>query len=429
MDRPTNDEVLEDAYMLAMYAFRRGVLPNDSTIFGLINEAEHAKMQGSALAHAPLLAELERVSRAAGVTILQLRRRETPVGRLRYRAALLTPFLVGFLTLLLTLYLAFQSSELRKADLALREYQDLVGERLQEKIHLAWKLYYYQFVIGNKEPDQRHLDDYQKLVDDAKRLAEKRDAVNRLLWDSSQMRYLPELFQLYGPCWTQEIAATLNAADPKFGVSEACRPMATESDSSKPLESLGTSSKGCDDVGPRPPSATDPAPANLSLSDYTLSVACFVWKLGIGSYDLPVSKQIYLVRDKVNLLVSWLLPGLYGLLGACVFLMRDLLQSNGTYKAESDKRIVDLLSLVLRIALGGLAGIIIGWFWVPSGPGSNSSPIPVSSVSFGLAFLAGFSIDILFSLLDRLNKSIGQSGRSDSTLDKGTRAAGTGPAP
>ena len=31
---------------------------------------------------------------------------------------------------------------------------------------------------------------------------------------------------------------------------------------------------------------------------------------------------------------------------------------------------------------------------------------PISSIPFGIAFLAGFSIDTLFSMLDRLNKTI-----------------------
>jgi hypothetical protein len=103
-----------------------------------------------------------------------------------------------------------------------------------------------------------------------------------------------------------------------------------------------------------------------------------------------------------------MLPGLYGLLGACVFLMRDLLRV-GLSKADGDARIVDVLSLLLRVALGGLAGIIIGWFWVPTLPTPSTSAIAVSSISFGMAFLAGFSIDSLFALLDRLIKNFRQS--------------------
>jgi hypothetical protein len=63
---------------------------------------------------------------------------------------------------------------------------------------------------------------------------------------------------------------------------------------------------------------------------------------------------------------------------------------------------------VLRVALGALAGIIIGWFSVPNTPAASSAAISISSIPFGMAFLAGFSIESLFSWLDRLNKTIGQ---------------------
>ena len=112
---------------------------------------------------------------------------------------------------------------------------------------------------------------------------------------------------------------------------------------------------------------------------------------------------IYEARSKVNVLVTWLLPGLYGLLGACVYLMRNMMRSrNDNFNPENT--VLNKLSLLLRIALGGLAGIIIGWFWVPAI--SSSSAATISSIPFGIAFLAGFSIETLFSLLDRINKTI-----------------------
>ena len=122
----------------------------------------------------------------------------------------------------------------------------------------------------------------------------------------------------------------------------------------------------------------------------------------------PTDPSIYATRNKVHLLVAWLLPGLYGLLGACVFVMRDLLRDHESIKVGGDARIVDLLTLLLRVALGGLAGIIIGWFSVPTSPITSSVAVNISSIPFGLAFLAGFSIESLFTLLDRLNKTIGQ---------------------
>lgn len=390
-----------------------GTLPKHSRIFEVIDSMTQARERGEHPPLAPLFAEMQKVSSAAGVTVAQLMRRETPLGRLRQRAALATPFLIGLMTLLLTLYLAFQSSELHKADLALREYQDLVSERLQEKLYLAWKMCKYERVLNVKGPPLAQLDGYQKLVDDARRLYAKGVAVQNLLKDSSANRYVPDLFESHGPCWLRNFAATLNTTSPSPDC-ETAPPAAgsgavvaaadeLKEDTQDPFDCLKAQSR---------PIAND-KPAKLQsksdLDDYVRSITCFVRSIGItDDYAYPVDDPIYATRNKVNLLVSWLLPGLYGLLGACVFVMRDLLLVKGRGKADGDARIVDLLSLLLRVALGGLAGIIIGWFSVPTSLTAGSSEIAVSSIPFGIAFLAGFSIESLFALLDRLNRSIGQ---------------------
>jgi len=85
--------------------------------------------------------------------------------------------------------------------------------------------------------------------------------------------------------------------------------------------------------------------------------------------------------------------------------MRSILLANGGVARRDDARILDLLSLLMRVALGGLAGIIVGWFWVPSAA-STSSAISISSIPFGVAFLSGFSIESLFSLLERMSKAV-----------------------
>jgi len=324
-----------------------------------------------------LSAEMQKVCKKANVTVEQLMYRETPLGRLSQRLALATPYLIGFMTLLLTLYLAFQSSELHMADMALREYQDLESERLEEKIYHAWKMYRYESVLNVKAPALAQLDGYQQLVDDSKRLYQKREAVQELLRESSVIRLVGPLQPAVGGDEAQELTApTLDCSD-------------------------------------EPPPVASDKPAvfgsKTELDEYIRSIACFAKSLPIaGDYEFPMVSMIYATRNKVNLLVSWLLPGLYGLLGACVFLMRDLLIVNRLSRTRGDPRIVDLLSLLLRVALGGLAGIIVGWFWVPTSPTPSSSAITVSSISFGVAFLAGFSIDSLFALLDRLTKNFRQ---------------------
>ena len=426
MDTSGINGVVHEALTLANHAARTGALPANSRIFDQIETVTKARDRGERPDIAPLVAEMVRVSGAARITVAQLMQRGSTLGRLRRSADVVTPFLIGFMTLLLTLYLAFQSSELHKADLALREYQELVTERLQEKIYLAWKMYRYERVLNLKGPALAQLDGYQKLVDDAKRLYVKRDAVQQMLLDTAVIRYVPQLFQYHGPCWLQSAARTLNADS-----SVACRdatagaagapagllpeyvPADKASDRKAAFDcSINHSTAGtADKVSGKLSDAAAPADNRLDLDDYVQSVSCFVRSLNIAAYDEPVDRQIYATRTKVHLLVSWLLPGLYGLLGACVFVMRALLRTTGRGVVPGnsrDARIVDMLSLLLRVSLGGLAGIIIGWFSVPTESAVGSSAIAVSSIPFGMAFLAGYSIESLFAMLDRLNKTLGQ---------------------
>ena len=419
MDPANTKSLLQEAEKLGIYAARNGKLPEDSRIFEVVNSMGSALERGEHPSPSPLIAEITKVSNATGLTIRQLVRRETPIGQFRLWAAQLTPFLLGFMTLLLTLYLTFQSSQLHKADLALRENQDLVSERPQEKIYLAWKMYKYESVLNVKELPLAQLDNYQKLVEEAKRLYIKRTAVQLLLTDASVIRYVPEWMERAGPQWFQNLARNLNNPGTGNGDLPSTaldRSPANGSAASNPeekgLQEAQLTPIDCSvlPVAPSDGKAKQAASSSKSdLDNYVQSFACFMQSLQIVEDGYPTDPSIYATRNKVHLLVAWLLPGLYGLLGACVFVMRDLLRDHGSSsKVGSDARIVDLLTLLLRVALGGLAGIIIGWFSVPTSPITSSVAVNISSIPFGLAFLAGFSIESLFTLLDRLNKTIGQ---------------------
>ena len=63
-------------------------------------------------------------------------------------------------------------------------------------------------------------------------------------------------------------------------------------------------------------------------------------------------------------------------------------------------------SFLLRLALGTLAGLIIGWFGFLL-PGQS---VVASIPPMALAFLVGYNIEIVFSLMDRL---IGKYTRPD----------------
>lgn len=103
------------------------------------------------------------------------------------------------------------------------------------------------------------------------------------------------------------------------------------------------------------------------------------------------TKLISDIEDGRALLGAWIIPGLYGMLGAVVFHMRRIL----------DPLVPDpsVARLIYRICLGGLAGVVIAWFWTPGGGGESGA---VTFSTFSVAFLVGYSIDIFFQLLDKL---------------------------
>jgi len=125
-------------------------------------------------------------------------------------------------------------------------------------------------------------------------------------------------------------------------------------------------------------------------------------------------KQIELAKASVVLLSlsSYLLPLLYGWIGALAYTLRSL---------ESEIRRVALrrvsrVSYGLRATLGMLAGLAIGWFLRPqedAGLGIVALPavggdFPISSISaVALAFVAGYSVDLLFAALDRIVGAFG----------------------
>jgi hypothetical protein len=90
----------------------------------------------------------------------------------------------------------------------------------------------------------------------------------------------------------------------------------------------------------------------------------------------------------------YVLPLLYGLLGCCVYILRTLSAEirQRTYSEASN------IGFRIRLYLGTLGGMVVAWFVTPeSADGLFKSLSPLA-----LAFLAGYSIELVFTALDRL---------------------------
>ena len=101
----------------------------------------------------------------------------------------------------------------------------------------------------------------------------------------------------------------------------------------------------------------------------------------------------------LNAFQGYLLPLIYGLLGAFIFVLRSLLLEikSLTYAQDSDVR------YRLRLTLGALGGMIVGWFLKPEEAGAMASLSPMA-----LAFMMGYNVDVLFSMMDKIVDNLRQ---------------------
>lgn len=111
---------------------------------------------------------------------------------------------------------------------------------------------------------------------------------------------------------------------------------------------------------------------------------------------IEFTSQILLAAAEsiIKSMSSYVFPLIYGLLGALAYILRTLSRElrEMTYSEESRIR------YRLRWPLGMLAGIAVGWFFDPS---DQSLPGLENLQPLALAFLAGYSVELLFTGLDR----------------------------
>lgn len=147
-----------------------------------------------------------------------------------------------------------------------------------------------------------------------------------------------------------------------------------------------------------------------------------------GETDLDKQfAYVVILRNEIEFVASilslYVLPLLYGFIGACAYVLRNLSDEIRavSYTESSD------IDYRLRIYLGAVAGFVIALFLAPNTgatPGvvqgaagaaaGAASPVegagPLVSLQqispFALSFLAGYSVELLFSTIDRILKTL-----------------------
>lgn len=146
--------------------------------------------------------------------------------------------------------------------------------------------------------------------------------------------------------------------------------------------------------------------------------------------DLELHKSLHEVRIVFfeNILAAdfilsafqnYLLPLLYGLLGAFIYVLRELMREIKllTYSFDSEIR------YRLRLTLGALGGMVIGWIMKSDDASALASMQPMT-----LAFLMGYNVEVLFAIMDKVIDNIRASFENKAKSDSAPPAPAPTPA-
>jgi hypothetical protein len=387
-------ELLDDARLVFDYGIRVGRLPDDS-LARAIDTAERSIEDDQRPDVKPLAAALgDAVKAIAPITLLDLRFGNSPfhsgyqtrLKRRQYRLVSLTVFLA--------VLIAYYSIALHREENALHDLQEIQNARIIEKTASLRKLVQQEEAFSVR--DSRY-DQYRQLLGELRDLEARRQSIYERVDRLSRGSDWPI------PRWATDLASRIFARGLSLATNNSDKNASTtNTNTSTRTETPSQWADICtnvDAINLRPT-----APQILKWIDgigvEQLNEYCFLKKVdlgyGVGNYASPFV-AVSQVRDKILLQSAWILPFLSGLLGAAVYMLRDALDPRTATVGST-------LSIV-RLAMGGIAGIIIGWFWAPTNAATASIGV-ASSVPFALAFITGFSIEILFSVLDRVNRTI-----------------------
>ncbi len=141
--------------------------------------------------------------------------------------------------------------------------------------------------------------------------------------------------------------------------------------------------------------AADPAVGTQAVALKTLRTELRERRL---QHELDKSRnKLFLTEISAGFVLGalqiYLLPLLYGFLGAATYVLRTLSDEirSLTYSNDSEIR------YRLRLSVGALAGIMAGWFLRP-----DSTSALGSFSSLAVAFLMGYNVEVLFSVMDKI---------------------------
>ncbi len=133
-----------------------------------------------------------------------------------------------------------------------------------------------------------------------------------------------------------------------------------------------------------------------------------------------IDENIMVIQEAKNLVLIlglYILPLLYGLLGGFAFVLRSLAaETQGLVFTKGSN-----IKYALRIHLGALAGLAVGLFW---GDIEKQQIGFIESLSpLAIAFVAGYSVEFLFRIMDRIISNVSLKTKDENENNKKVRTS------
>jgi hypothetical protein len=404
-------ELLQDAALVLHYAARAGRLPDDGLVTA-INRVRSASPDAVSPELPALVAALNGAVRSiAPMTLAELRAGLSPFdprGQARLRRS---QIIFAVLTIVLAALVADYTEYLHRQDTAMSTLRQLQESRPLDKLNDLRKMVQIESVLSKHDPI--HYDKYHRSMTELRDLLDRLSGAYEVLSSvKTQGTYLSRVTAWIGQVTRSHPAPAdarpnSNAAGGDGGDVTTRHPNIPhvpttyeEAAAAAKVDAAKVDAADvCDERFELPAGQPKKYPpwVKLIVAD-SQAEQCFSEKLRLSFNSLGGTAPLFFgIQTSMATLNGWVLPFLYGLLGASVFVMRTLMDPRAPA--------LGFAPALLRVSLGGIAGIIIGWFSISTGATGQAVP-SISVVPFGLAFCAGFSIEILFSVLDRINKTL-----------------------
>lgn len=392
---PLVSDLIADAKLVAAYG-RYGVF-KDNSLFVAIGNAEHVD---NAAADQTVVADLQKAlndcsSVVPFTTLVALRDGWSP-GNMSFktRMATYTMVLVSIVLMIITGTLTYQYNvgTALRAELDQLDSSDFAG-RFSQSVRQVWAT---QKQLQKTLSNGTSTTDFSLMKDSYYQSQDSLHALNQKfveLWANSQ-RFINDdaRFPLWGMKAVYCSLFSSKKSDSKLSADSNV--YNTDQENADRTCSAGISSTQQAALPEGDDTSPDVASDDVNY-DYQEATR-FLQRAGVITLTpeaIPaMTAQIRGISAVLGPYALWILPALYGAMGAIMFQMRMIL--NPLLPNPPLPR------LIHRIALGALAGMVLAWFFAPGTKlGDEVSGIGFSLFTF--AFLFGFSLDIFFTTLDQ----------------------------